>query len=355
MGYHILAINPGSTSTKIAVYCDEQRQLALSIHHAVEELAAFHHINEQYEWRKELILSTLRQHGFDIASLSAVIGRGGLVHPLEGGVYEVNEALHHDLLHAQLSHASNLGGLIAADIAREVGVKAYIADPVVVDEMVDVARISGRPELPRSSIFHALNQKAIGRRYAREIGSRYEELNLIVAHMGGGITVGAHRRGRVIDVNNALNGDGPFSPERAGKVPSGELAQFCFSGQYTSQEMYKLLTSRSGLVAHLGTQSVIEVEQRIEAGDAKAKLVLDAMSYNIAKEIGQMAVALCGEVDAVLLTGGIAHCRLVTDEIERLCRFIAPIRVYPGENELEALAANALAVLKGEREVRVYA
>ena len=328
MSYIILAINPGSTSTKIAVYEDTQPVLSLAIDHSAAEIAAFATIGDQFEWRKDLVLESLRKRGFDISTLSAVIGRGGLVHPVEGGVYEVNDALHDDLLHARRQHASNLGGLIAQEIAAEVGVKAYIADPVVVDEMIPYARISGLPQLPRESVFHALNQKAIARRYARETGRKYEELNLIVSHMGGGITVSAHRQGRVIDT--------------------------CFSGEYTREELQKLINGRGGLLAHLGTTSVPEILRRIDNNDLQAMLVLRAMCYNVAKEIGAMAIALKGKADAILLTGGIAHNKRLTDFIAAHVDFIAPVFVYPGENELEALARNALAVLRGDCEAKTY-
>lgn len=325
MSYIILAINPGSTSTKIAVYEDTQPVLSLAIDHSAAEIAAFATIGDQFEWRKDLVLESLRKRGFDIGTLSAVIGRGGLVHPVEGGVYEVNDALHDDLLHARRQHASNLGGLIAQEIAAEVGVKAYIADPVVVDEMIPYARISGLPQLPRESVFHALNQKAIARRYARETGRKYEELNLIVSHMGGGITVSAHRQGRVIDTSNALNGAGPFSPERAGTLPPGPLIDLCFSGEYTREELQKLINGRGGLLAHLGTTSVPEILRRIDNNDLQAMLVLRAMCYNVAKEIGAMAIALKGKADAILLTGGIAHNKRAAHGFHRrACRLHRP-------------------------------
>ncbi len=324
MSYIILAINPGSTSTKIAVYEDTQPVLSLAINHSAAEIAAFATIGDQFEWRKDLVLESLRKRGFDIGTLSAVIGRGGLVHPVEGGVYEVNDALHDDLLHARRQHASNLGGLIAQEIAAEVGVKAYIADPVVVDEMIPYARISGLPQLPRESVFHALNQKAIARRYARETGRKYEELNLIVSHMGGGITVSAHRQGRVIDTSNALNGAGPFSPERAGTLPPGPLIDLCFSGEYTREELQKLINGRGGLLAHLGTTSVPEILRRIDNNDLQAMLVLRAMCYNVAKEIGAMAIALKGKADAILLTGGIAHNKPAHGFHRRACRLHRP-------------------------------
>ena len=339
MSYIILAINPGSTSTKIAVYEDTQPVLSLAIDHSAAEIAAFATIGDQFEWRKDLVLESLRKRGFDIGTLSAVIGRGGLVHPVEGGVYEVNDALHDDLLHARRQHASNLGGLIAQEIAAEVGVKAYIADPVVVDEMIPYARISGLPQLPRESVFHALNQKAIARRYARETGRKYEELNLIVSHMGGGITVSAHRQGRVIDTSNALERRrAVFAGARRHAAFPGPLIDLCFSGEYTREELQKLINGRGGLLAHLGTTSVPEILRAVlDNNDLQAMLVLRAMCYNVAKEIGAMAIALKGKADAILLTGGIAHNKRLTDFIAAHVDFIAPVFVYPGENELEAV------------------
>lgn len=354
MAYKILAINPGSTSTKIAVYSDEEPVLTLSLAHSAEELARFHQVVDQFDWRKNLIEKALEENGIDIREMDAVIGRGGLIDPVESGVYEVNDDLVHDLRNARMQHASNLGGLIARDIADEIGVRAYIADPVVVDEMMPYARISGSPELPRTSVFHALNQKAVARLYARESGKNYEDLNLIVCHMGGGCTVSAHRRGRVIDTSNALDGCGPMSPERSGSLPPGPLIRLCFSGKYTEDELIKMVHGKGGLMAHLGTTSVPEVLDRILNRDLHAMLVLRGMCYSIAKEIGAMAVGLKGDVDAILLTGGIAHSKRVTDFIAGHVDFIAPIYVYPGENELRALAENALAVLRGERKAKVY-
>lgn len=352
--YRILVINPGSTSTKIAVYTDEEPTLTLTLSHTPDELARFDSIQDQFDWRLHLIEDALAGHGVDIHTLSAVIGRGGLISPIESGVYEVNDDLKHDLLNARMHHASNLGGLLARQIADEIGVKSYIADPVVVDEMIPYARISGLPECPRESIFHALNQKAVARLYAKENGLRYEDLNLVVCHMGGGCTVSAHRRGRVIDTTNALNGTGPMSPERAGTLPPGKLVSMCYSGQYTEAEMMRKIHGAGGLMAHLGTTSVPEVLDRIQAHDLHAMLVMRAMCYSICKEIGAMATAMKGDVDAILITGGIAHSKRVTDFIADYVDFIAPIYVYPGENELRALAENALSVLRGERKASVY-
>ena len=354
MTYNILAINPGSTSTKIAVYKNEDQLFTTSISHTPEELAGFKSVIDQFEWRKGLILKALADNNIDVNKLSAVVGRGGVISPIESGVYEVNDDLRHDLLNARMQHASNLGGLLARDIADSIGVKSYIADPVVVDEMMPYARISGVPELPRESIFHALNQKAVARLFAKESDKKYADLNLVVCHMGGGCTVSAHRRGRVIDTTNALDGCGPISPERSGSLPPGPLIRLCFSGKYTEEELIKKVHGKGGLFAHLGTTSVPEVLDRIMAHDLHAMLILRAMCYSIAKEIGAMAVALKGEVDAILLTGGIAHSKRVTDFIADHVDFIAPIFVYPGENELKALSENALAVLRGERSAKTY-
>ncbi len=356
MAYKILAINPGSTSTKAALYEDDKAILELTLRHSVEDIGRFDSIIDQMEWRRDLILDALKEKGFKVEELSAVIGRGGLVKPIEGGVYEVNDVLKYDLRHAQRHHASNLGGLIADEIAQVAGVKAYIADPVVVDELIPEARFTGLPECPRVSIFHALNQKATARIYAKEIGKRYEDLNLIVAHMGGGISVSAHRKGRVIDTNNALTGDGPFSPERAGSLPADELMELCFSGKYSKSELTRMLAGKGGLVAHLGTSSVQEIcEVRIEKdNDAQARQVMEAMCFAIAKNIGGMATILCGKVDAIILTGGVAYNDYVNVRVKEACEFIAPVHIYPGENELSALSMNALLVLKGELEPKTY-
>jgi butyrate kinase len=354
MSYRILAINPGSTSTKIAVYEDETPVFTVSLQHSSEEVELHAAPKDQYQWRRDLVLRALSDNNIDLHSLDATIGRGGLIHPVESGTYEVNDSLCDDLLKVQRHHASNLGGLIARDIADRVGIKSYIADPVTVDELIPYARISGLPELPRVSILHALNQKAVARRYAKEIGSKYEDLNLIVCHLGGGVSVGAHRKGRIIDTNNGLNGDGPFTPERAGTLPPGQLVDLCYSGKYTHEEMSKLIQGKGGLYAHLGTTSVPEIMKMIDEGDLHAMLILRAMCYTVAKTIGAMSIALKGNVDAILITGGIAYSTRLTDFIASHIDFIAPIFVYPGENELESLAMNALAVLNGERTAKVY-
>ena len=352
--YTVLAINPGSTSTKIAVYNGDKVLAELTLRHTAEELARFNSPIEQFEWRKELILSSLAENNIDINTLSAVIGRGGLLHPIESGVYEVNQTMIDELTHTKSQHASNLGAIIASEIAAECGVKAYIADPVVVDELDEITKITGIKQIRRRSIFHALNQKAMARRYADDIGRPYEELNLIVAHLGGGISIGAHCKGRVIDCNNALDGEGPIAPERAGTIPAGDLIDLCYSGKYTQKQARELLVGGGGLVALTGSNSIIEIQDRAQSGDKEAANALDAMCYGVAKHIGQMAVALCGEVDAIILTGGSAHSKYVTESISERCRFIAPIEVYAGENELQALAVNALRVLDGLTEAKIY-
>ena len=352
--YTVLAINPGSTSTKIAVYNGEKVLVELTLRHSAEELARFNSPIEQFEWRKELILNALAENNFDINNLSAVIGRGGLLHPIESGVYEVNQTMIDELTHTKSQHASNLGAIIANEIANECQVKAYIADPVVVDELDEISKITGIKQIRRRSIFHALNQKAMARKYADDIGRPYEELNLIVAHLGGGISVGAHCTGRVIDCHNALDGEGPIAPERAGTIPAGDLIDLCFSGEYTHKQARGLLVGGGGLVALTGSNSIIDIQQRASNGDKVAADSLNAMCYGVAKHIGQMAVALCGEVDAIILTGGIAHSSYVTEFISERCRFIAPIEVYAGENELQALSLNAMRVLGGLTEAKIY-
>ncbi len=354
MSYHILAIDPGSTSTKAALYHNEQPLFELVINHTAEELSCYDSVVDQFEWRQDLVIYHLNQEGFDISQLSAVIGRGGIIKPVKGGVYEINDALWHDTKHADLEHACNLGALIARAIADQVGVRSFIADPVVMDEMEAVARISGLPESPRRSLFHALNTRATARIHAAEQGQKVEDLNLILAHMGGGVTVSLHSKGRVVDTFCGMGGDGAFSPERAGRISSSVLIDMCFSGEYTPKEVMRKITGAGGFVAHLGTHSVIEIMKRVEAGDEHAKLIVDAFCYNVAKDIGALATSACGKVDGVILTGGIAHSKYITSEIERRCKFIAPVYLFPGENELQSLAFNALLALRGDVEVQEY-
>ena len=349
----ILVINPGSTSTKIAVYEDEKPVWMTGAHHPVSELAKFAHISDQYEYRKEFIMKRLEEAGIE-RKFDAVIGRGGLLHPLTGGVYAVNEKMKDDLIHAEREHACNLGALIAAEIAGECGCPAYIADPVVVDEMRPEARYTGFPGIERKSIFHALNQKAVARQYASSIGKKYEELRLIVAHIGGGISVGAHVYGRVVDVNNALDGEGPFSPERAGTVPSGQLVDVCFSGQYTKKQVKQMISGKGGLAELLGETDMITIDRKAEDGEEPYKSVIDAMMYTIAKQIGAMYVAMTGKVDAIILTGGIAHSDYCMDILRKQIDYLGEVVICPGENEMGSLAYNALGVLRGDLPLLEY-
>lgn len=354
--YKLLIINPGSTSTKIAVFHDKEQVFKKNIKHSTEEVSKFEKIADQFEFRKDVIMSELKAEGIDLTGLTAVIGRGGLLHPLTSGVYEVNAAMIRDLNEAANGeHACNLGGLIANSIAKEFGVKAYIADPVVVDEMDDVARYSGHPLFPRKSIFHALNQKIIARTHAKAVNRKYEDLNLIGIHLGGGISVAAHKKGRVVDVNNALNGDGPFTPERSGVLPSGPLMNACFSGKYTKKDIDLMLKGQGGFVAYLGTNDALTVEKEVRAGNKEWEKVYRAMAYQIAKEVGGLAAsAFSMDVDGIFVTGGMAYdklfCSILNDHLHK----IAPVFVYPGEDEMAALAMNGVMVLDGEVEAKMY-
>ena len=353
--FKILTINPGSTSTKIAVFDNEDLVFEKTLRHSSEEIGKYEKISDQFEFRKTVIEDALTEGGIKTSDLDAVVGRGGLLKPIEGGTYIVNEAMIDDLKVGVLGeHASNLGGIIAKEIGDAVNVPSYIVDPVVVDEMDDVARISGSEDIDRKSIFHALNQKATARRAAKELEKEYFDCNFIVAHMGGGISVGAHEKGKVIDVANALDGEGPFSPERSGGLPVGDLVKMCFSGKYTQDEIKKKIKGNGGLVGYLNTNDGREVESRIEAGDEKAKLVYEAMAYQVSKEIGSCASVLKGNVDAILLTGGIAYSKMFTGMIKGRVNFISDVKVYPGEDEMIALAQGGLRVLNKEEEPKNY-
>ena len=355
MSYKILIINPGSTSTKIGVYEDETQLMEETLRHSTEEIAKYDTIYDQKDFRKEVILDVLKEKNVDLNDIDVVVGRGGLLKPIPGGTYATTPELLEDLkVGKQGQHASNLGGILASEIAAEINVPSYIVDPVVVDELADVARLSGHPLFPRTSIFHALNQKAVAKRYAKEVGKKYEDLNLIVVHMGGGVSVGAHKNGKVVDVFNALDGDGAFSPERAGAVPVGALVKMCFSGKYSEKEVYKKLVGNGGFNAYLGTNDARIVTQRANDGDAEAKMVLDAFHYQVAKDIGSMACVLEGKVDKIILTGGIAYNKLTCEALQKMCGWIADFVIYPGEDELLALAQGALRVLKGEEEACIY-
>ncbi len=350
----ILAINPGSTSTKYAIYDGRTPLFEQTLRHSAEELASFGHVVDQLEWRRGLIVEGLRERGVVVEELNAVVGRGGLVKPIEGGVYEVNDSLYSDSEHAQSEHASNLGAMLARGIADIAGVKAYIVDPVVVDELDEVARISGIPEMPRRSMFHALNSKAIAKRYAADCGSCYEDLRLIVLHMGGGVSVSLHRGGRVVDTTNALSGGGTFSPERAGVVEPLELLEACFSGEYTKEELTHMLIGGGGLMAHLGINSMYEATQRAEAGDAEAEQIVEAFCYNVAKDVGAMSTASSGEIDAILITGGIAQNDNIVGRIKSRVGWISRVETYPGEDELGALVWGVVDVMEGKTVPKIY-
>ncbi len=354
--YRILVINPGSTSTKLAIYEDENEVVKKTLRHPAEELKKYDRIMDQYEFRKRVILDFLKESGYDVKSFSAVVGRGGLVRPIPSGTYEVDDLMIEDLKSGRFGeHASNLGAILALEIAKEAGVKAYIVDPVVVDEMMEIAKVSGHPDFIRKSIFHALNQKAVARRVARDLGKRYEDVNVVVVHMGGGISIGAHRKGRVVDVNNALDGDGPFTPERSGTLPMTQLIDLCYSGKFTYEEMRKRIKGNGGLVAYLGTNDAVEVQRRIEEGDEYAELIYKAMAYQIAKWVGKMAVALVEGIDAIVLTGGLAYDeKYMVRWLKDYLSFLAPIYVYPGGDEERALAMGVLRVLRGEEKAKRY-
>ncbi|MGL4452917.1 MAG: butyrate kinase [Sarcina sp.] len=356
MGYKLLVINPGSTSTKVAVYEDNKEIFEETLRHQAEEIAKYGEVADQLYFRKGLILDILKSNNFDISTLNAVVGRGGMLKPIEGGTYEVNPMMIEDLrIGVQGPHASNLGGILAKEIADSVNARAFIVDPVVVDELSEIARISGCPDIPRKSKFHALNQKAVAKKFATEVGKNYEDLNLIVVHMGGGVSVGAHKHGRVIDVNNALDGDGPFSPERAGAVPVGDLIKLCFSGKFSEKEVYSKIVGKGGCVAYLGLNDHREVQNRIVGGDKKAEMINDAFVYQICNAIGEKAVVLDGKVDGIILTGGIAYSEMVVDRIKAKTCWISKVTVYPGEDEMLALAQGALRVLNGEEVAKNYA
>ena len=353
--FRILAINPGSTSTKISVFEGEKEVWSTKLSHSSDELAGFDHIFEQYDFRKDVIENELENAGYDIASFDAIVGRGGVLYPVEGGTYEVDEKLLEDLrAGVQGEHVSNLGAPIANELALEAHCPAFIVDPVVVDEMEPLARFSGHPDLPRRSILHALNQKAVARKASADINKKYEQANLIVVHLGGGISVGVHKAGRVIDVNNALNGDGPFTPERSGGLPVGDFAALCFSGERTLPEVKKMIKGAGGIVAYLGTNDMMYVEEQIRKGNKKYALVYEAMAYQVSKEIGAMATVLKGNVDAIVLTGGIAHDKKFVEMIRSRIGFISEILVYPGEMEMEALALGGLRVLRKEENAKTY-
>jgi butyrate kinase len=354
--FNILVVNPKDHLTQVAVYQNYKLLYMINRRHSGEELAAFHTIYDQVTYRKDVVVRELKNNDFNLGELKIVISRGGLIKPVQSGVYEVNALLKQDLVHSPVGEdIINIAGLLADAIASEVpGARAMIADPTVVDELQDVARITGSPEITRKSIFHALNQKAVAKMHAETHKKKYEELNLIIAHMGNGTTVGAHRKGRVVDVNQGFEGDGPFSMVRSGTLPLGDVVKMCYSGKKSLEEMLCLLTHCAGVNAHLGTMDINEIEYRIHEGDAHAKLVMEAMAYQVAKSIGEMFAVLKGEVDAILITGDLAHSQFVVRNIIDHVEKFAPVFLYAGDNEIQAMATNALRVLKGEMEVQEY-
>lgn len=355
MSVKSLIINPGSTSTKIGVFEDETLLFEETLRHSTDEIAKYATIVDQKDFRKEIIMNLLKDKNFDIHSLNMVVGRGGMLKPIPGGTYAVTDDLLEDLkIGKQGQHASNLGGILAREIGDSIGVPSFIVDPVVVDELCPIARYSGVPELPRTSVFHALNQKAVAKRYAKETGKSYDSLNLIVVHMGGGVSVGAHKCGQVIDVFNALDGDGAFSPERAGGAPSGALIKMCFSGKYTEKEVYKKFVGNGGFNAYVGSNDMRDVEKMVNSGDTKAKEVRDAFIMQVTKDIGSMACVLKGKVDQIIVTGGIAYDKAVVAGLKEASEWIAPFTVYPGEDELLALVQGGLRVINKEEAAKVY-
>jgi butyrate kinase len=349
----ILAINPGSTSTKVALYADKEVIFVETLDHPVEDLKKFERVQDQFDFRKDVIVALLKENDIALESLDAIVGRGGLLPPVKSGAYKVNEAMVDRLKNNPVvEHASNLGALISYEIAEKLGIGAYIYDSVAVDELSDIARISGIPSIKRSSLSHALNARAMAHKYAEQVGRPYEEMNLIVAHLGGGISISAHEKGKMIDINS--DDEGPFSPERAGRVPCGKLVDLCYSGQYDKRGMKKLFRGNGGLTAYLGTVDAREVQQMIDDGNEEARIVYEAMAYQVAKAIGELATVLKGKVDGVILTGGISYSKVMTDWIKERVDFIGPVEVLAGENELESLAFGTLRVLNGEEEARVY-
>jgi butyrate kinase len=356
--YRILVINPGSTSTKIAVFEDEKLAYEETIRHSAHEFAGMKTVAEQYAARRDLILASLDRAGIELAGIDAVAARGGLLEPMEGGTYSVNAKMVRHLKRARRGeHASNLGGLIADSLSKRLKIPAFVTDPVAVDEMDEVARVSGLPEIQRQSLWHALNIRRVARIVARRIGKPLGRINLVVAHLGGGISVVPLRHGRCVDVNNAISG-GPFSPERAGGLPTIEFMHWALAKtadhKTTEKDLFKILTGRAGVVAYLGTNDMKRVESQVRIGKKKPKLIWDAMVYQISKEIGAMSTALDGSVEAIVLTGGLGYSKKLVADVRRRVGFIARVIAFPGEDEFRALAEGALRVLEGEEKAKVY-
>ena len=356
MTYNILAINPGSTSTKIALFEDDQKVSETVLDHSADEMAKFDKTIDQLDFRYEVIMNYLREQNYDVTKLDACVGRGGNLHPIEAGTYIVNDAIVHDLtvaLHGD--HAANLGGLLAKKIADPLGKPSYIVDPTAVDELTPVARISGMPDISRRSLIHALNIRAVTREYAKSAGKKFEEVTCVVAHMGGGCTTLIIKEGKCVDMYNGLDGDGAFAPTRSGAVPVGDLIRLCYSGKYpTADAMMKRAVGDAGVVAYLGTSDMRAVNKMVEEGNEKAKIVRDAFIYQHAKDIAALATVNFGKIDAIILTGGIAYDKVIVKGIEDRVSWIAPVVVIPGEREMIALALGALRVLQGEEEAKIY-
>jgi butyrate kinase len=351
----ILVINPGSTSTKISIFEDEKSVLEETVRHDHKEIDKFENIFSQFEYRLDIVNEFINKSKIDLKSLDAVVGRGGNMKPVEGGTYKVNEAMIEDLkIGVMGQHASNLGGILANEIAKRVKISSYVVDPVIVDEFEDFARISGIPEIKRKSKDHPLSQKAAARKASDEMGGKYEDFNFITVHLGGGISVGMHRKGKIIDVNNCLDGDGPFSPERSGGLPVGDLIELCYSGKYSKKEMRKKIVGGGGLVAYLGTKDGEEIAKRINNGDEYAELIYKSMAYQVSKEIGAAATVLCGDVDKIILTGGLAFDKLFTGWVTERIKYISDVIVYPGGFEMLALVQGVLRVLKEEENIKIY-
>lgn len=351
----ILIINPGSTSTKIAIFKDKEKLAEKSLSHSAEELAQFKKLNEQLNYRKGMITEFLEEENIDLAEFKAIAARGGLLDSIPGGTYEVNSAMLAKLNDPTTrQHACNLAALIANEYTKEYDIPAFIVDPVVVDEMIDIARISGHKNFARISTFHALNQKARAREVAEELGKNYEDCNFVVVHMGGGITIGSHIKGKVVDVNDGLDGEGPFTPERTGTLPMGQFADYIYNNDFTRKEVQAQLVGQGGIVSYLGTNDLRQVVERVENNDKDAVLVFNAMAYQIAKYIAYFSVIAKGKLDAIVLTGGMAYSELLMKEIENYVSWIAPVYVKAGEKELEALNLGVLRVLNGKEKVKVY-
>ncbi|MBC1704159.1 butyrate kinase [Listeria welshimeri] len=355
MSFDVLTINPGSTSTKLAVYQGDKVLFEETVRHRMQEFADFNNVQEQFDFRWQVLRRVIDAFGYDVNNLDAVVGRGGLLRPVAGGTYMVTEKMLADLKTNKYGeHASNLGAMLAKKLADTLDIPSFIVDPVVVDEMQPIARFSGNELIARKSIFHALNHKAAGRKIAKKLGSDYEKMNFVIAHLGGGISVAAHRQGKAVDVNNALDGDGPFSPERSGSLPMNDFLEACFSGKWNKRELHDFIIGRGGMISYLGTNSMLEVEAKVKAGDEKAIQAFDAMAYQVSKEIGACSTVLHGKIDAIILTGGLARSDLFTSKIIEQTNWIASVIIEPGEDELEALNSGVQRVLAGLEKEKLY-